>query len=76
MLDYKHDDEQGDYIMGYRILNITPEFRAQFEEREGLEGPFFYDGNQVLYYCPKRGRYYDPLTDLFITYNEYRDIAG
>ena len=53
MLDYKHDDEQGDYIMGYRILNITPEFRAQFEEREGLEGPFFYDGNQVLYYCPK-----------------------
>ena len=57
--------------MGYKILNINPEFRSKFEERAGLEGPFFYDGNDVLYYDPQAGAYYDPRTDLHLTYNEY-----
>ena len=35
--------------MGYKILNISEEFRSKFKERAGLEGPFFYDGNVVLY---------------------------
>ena len=62
--------------MGYRILNITPEFRAQFEERAGLEGPFFYDGNKVLYYCPKEGKYLNPQTDVFLSYDEYVEFTG
>lgn len=62
--------------MGYRILNITPEFRAQFEERAGLEGPFFYDGNKVLYYCPKEGKYLNPQTDMFLSYDEYVEFTG
>ena len=41
--------------MGYRILNIDAEFKANFTERQGLEGPFFYDGNDVLYYDPVEG---------------------
>jgi len=57
--------------MGYRILNISEEFRAQYTEREGLEGPFFYDGNDVLYYDPRAGAYLDPRTDTYLTYNEY-----
>ena len=57
--------------MGYRILNIDPEFRAKFTERKGLEGPFFYDGNDVLYYDPAAGAYLDPRTDTYLTYNEY-----
>ena len=59
--------------MGYRIINVTPEFRAQFEERQGLEGPFFYDGNRVLYYCTKRGQYYNPIVDWYLTYDEYQE---
>ena len=43
--------------MGYKILNIDPEFKAQFTERQGLEGPVFYDGNGVLYYDPRDGCY-------------------
>lgn len=62
--------------MGYRILNIDPEFRAQFQPREGLEGPFFYNGNRVLYYCNKEGRYWNPQTDMFLTYDEYVEFAG
>jgi len=59
--------------MGYRILNIDPDFCAKFTERKGLEGPFFYDGNMVLYYDPMAGSYYDPLTDMYLTYEEYSE---
>ena len=62
--------------MGYRIINVSQEFRAQFEAREGLEGPFFYDGNQVLYYCPKEGNYLNPQTDIFLTYTEYEIFSA
>ena len=62
--------------MGYRIINVTPEFRAQFEERKGLEGPFFYDGNRVLYYCNKRGQYYNPIVDWYLTYDEYQEFTA
>ena len=62
--------------MGYRILNIDPEFRAKYTERKGLEGPFFYDGNRVLYYDPKQGQYLNPNTDTYLTYDEYVEISG
>lgn len=61
--------------MGYRVINVTPEFRAQFEPREALEGPFFYDGNRVLYYSPRDGKYINPQTDMFLTYDEYVEFS-
>lgn len=57
--------------MGYRILNIDPEFRAAYTTREGLEGPFFYGGTTVLYYDPRAGQYLNPQTDLYLSYDEY-----
>ena len=57
--------------MNYRILNIDPEFRASYTERSGLEGPFFYDGNRVLYYDPKEGKYLNPTTDTYLSVDEY-----
>ena len=62
--------------MGYRIIDVTPEFRAQYLQRDGLEGPFFYDGCRVLYYCPQEGKYLNPQTDMFLTYDEYQQFAG
>ena len=62
--------------MGYKIINVTPEFRAQYEERGGLEGPFFYDGNRVLYYDPRRGQYWNPQTDMYLTYDDYCWFTG
>ena len=56
--------------MGYKILNVSQDFREKFEPREGLEGPFFYDNNKVLYYCPKQGQYINPQTDHFLSYDE------
>jgi hypothetical protein len=62
--------------MGYKIVNVTPEFRAQYTERGGLEGPFFYDGNRVLYYDPRRGLYWNPQTDLYLSYSDYCHYIG
>jgi hypothetical protein len=61
--------------MGYRIINVSPDFRSQFEERSGLEGPFFYDGNKVLYYSPTEGKYLNPQTDVFLTYEEWVEFT-
>ena len=58
--------------MGYRVLNITPEFREQNQKRVGLEGPFFYDGQRVLYYDVREGAYLNPTTDMYLTYDEYQ----
>ena len=62
--------------MGYRVINVSQEFRAQYEPRESLEGPFFYDGNRVLYYCTQEGKYLNPMTDMFLSFDEYMEFAG
>jgi hypothetical protein len=62
--------------MGYKIITVDPDFRAQFGPRSGLEGPFFYGSNRVLYYCPKEGQYLNPQTDIFLTYEEYVAFTG
>jgi len=62
--------------MGFRVINVSPEFREMFVERQGLEGPFFYDGNRVLYYSPREGQYYNPDSDMFLTYEEYVEFTG
>ena len=62
--------------MGYRVINVDPEFREQFTERNGLEGPFFYDGNRVLYYDTRAGLYLNPQTDHYLTYQEYQSFTG
>ena len=41
--------------MGYKILNIDPDVKAQFTERQGLEGPFFYEGTEVRNYVASEG---------------------
>ena len=62
--------------MAYKILNVSQDFREKFEPREGLEGPFFYDNNRVLYYCPKQGQYINPQTDHFLSYDEYQAFVA
>ena len=62
--------------MGYKVLNISQEFREQWEERAGLEGPFFYDNRLVLYYDPVEGKYLNPQTDMYLSYDEYNALTG
>jgi hypothetical protein len=53
--------------MGYAVLG---ERDARWQPRRGLEGPFFYATGRVLYYDPKEGEYYDPLTDYYVDQEE------
>jgi hypothetical protein len=53
--------------MGYAVLG---ERDARWQPRKGLEGPFFYATGRVLYYDPKEGQYWDPLTDYYVPNDE------
>ena len=53
--------------MGYAVLG---ERDARWQPRKGLEGPFFYATGRVLYYDPKEGQYWDPLTDYYVDQEE------
>ena len=53
--------------MGYAVLG---ERDISWQPRKGLEGPFFFATGRVLYYDPKEGQYYDPLTDYYVDQEE------
>ena len=58
---------QGKVGRGGRL--VTPIDRKRFpnREREGLEGPFrSRKSGQVYYYDKKAGKYYDPLSDMYL----------
>ena len=46
----------------------------KFEPRKGLEGPFYYSSGRVLYYDPKQGEYYCPLTDFYVSHEEVLEL--
>lgn len=46
--------------------------REKYQERDGLEGPIMTRSGKVVYYDPKAGSYYDPDTDMYISYDDWR----
>jgi hypothetical protein len=56
--------------MAYKVLGRTEELLAGYGPRKGLEGPFIFAGNRVLYYCNKEGSYWDPTTDFYVEKDE------
>lgn len=55
--------------MSYRVIRL-PDNWESFGPRDGLEGPFSFNG-VALYYSVKEGNYYNPLTDIFLSYEEF-----
>jgi hypothetical protein len=55
---------------GYKIM---PPMDPKYTERSGLEGPFTTLSGKVVYYDPKEGKYYDPDTDMYMTYDEFQN---
>ena len=80
-----HDkDEVLDYCVskGYKEVSITelasegyrvvPGFdKEKYQERTGLEGPFHTKSGKVVYYDKKEGSYYDPDSDMYISYEDW-----
>lgn len=56
--------------MGYYVINVSKEERSKWQERAGLEGPYWSRAGKVYYYDPKAGKYYDPTTDFYIEQEE------
>ena len=55
---------------------IVFKHNKEFGPRKGLEGPFHYPNGQVLYYDPKEGEYYDPLTDFYVPLDAVNELQN
>ena len=60
--------------MGYRVIGQTEQLFRGFGPRRGLEGPFVYANGRILYYDPKVGQYWDPLTDFYVEQQELNEL--
>jgi len=58
---------------GWETLPAMPD---KYVERDGLEGPFMTRSGKVVYYDPKAGSYYDPDSDHFLSYDEWKALDG
>jgi hypothetical protein len=56
---------------GWSELPAMPE---KYKARDGLEGPIMTKSGKVVYYDPKEGSYYDPDTDIFLSYDEWKSL--
>ena len=59
----------GQPMEGYSILPDMPE---KYVARDGLEGPIMTRSGKVVYYDNVEGKYYDPDTDIYLTYDEWK----
>jgi len=51
---------------GYYSIPDIDRDKFPNREHEGLEGPYRQDSGRVLYYDTRAGKYYDPLTDIYV----------
>ena len=62
-------------VEGYKVLPpISPIDKEKYQPRSGLEGPFRLRNGKVVYYDPQEGSYYDPDTDMYISYDDYKKM--
>lgn len=58
-----------------RSKGVVPNIdKEKYQARDGLEGPFRLRNGKVVYYDPQEGKYYDPDTDMYISYDDYRKM--
>jgi hypothetical protein len=46
--------------------------REKYQPRDGLEGPIMTRSGKVVYYDNVEGKYYDPDTDMYLTYDQWK----
>ena len=69
---YKLADRVGEDVSeGY--YEMPPMDRERYTDLPGLEGPFTTRSGKVVYYDPKEGKYYDRDSDMYLSYDEFKD---
>ena len=48
--------------------------REKYQERDGLEGPIQTKSGKTVYYDPKEGKYIDPDSDIYLSYDEWKAL--
>ena len=66
---YDKLDEEG-MEEGYTVTRGID--KERYQERQGLEGPFSTKSGKVVYYDKREGKYYDPDTDMYIEYDDWK----
>ena len=59
-----------EFVEGYEVLPKMD--RKKYQERDGLEGPIMTRSGKVVYHDNKEGKYYDPDTDMYLSYDDYK----
>ena len=59
-----------EFVEGYEVLPKMD--RDKYQERDGLEGPIMTRSGKVVYYDNNEGKYYDPDTDMYLSYDDYK----
>ena len=59
-----------EFVEGYEVLPKMD--RKKYQERDGLEGPIMTRSGKVVYYDNNEGKYYDPDTDIYLSYDDYK----
>ena len=57
---------------GYQIL--PPIDKERYTEIPGMEGPMMTRSGKVVYYDPQEGAYYDRDTDMYLSYDEWKEL--
>lgn len=59
-----------DTAEGFEVLPKMD--RDKYQKRDGLEGPIMTRSGKVVYYDNDDGNYYDPDTDMYMSYDEFK----
>ena len=59
-----------EFVEGYEVLPKMD--KDKYQKRDGLEGPIMTRSGKVVYYDNKEGKYYDPDTDMYLSYDDYK----
>ena len=54
---------------------LPPINRSKYGKRAGLEGPFMTKSGKVVYYDKSKGRYLDPDSDMFLSYDAWKALG-
>ena len=54
--------------------SLPPIDRKRYDEIPGMDGPIMTRSGKVVYYDPKSGDYYDRDSDMFLSYDEFKDL--
>ena len=72
------EDRYGVKVSGFDMkmmedYEVLPKMdRNKYQERDGLEGPIMTRSGKVVYYDNNEGKYYDPDTDIYLSYDDYK----